>query len=244
MLKLIKESYSWMSCLWPLQIALLVLIFFFLIPAMIFASLETNWGYLDALYYCFISLTTIGLGDFIPGDTPDQAMRPLYKACTTCTDPIACIQRVSFDGQNQLFQSTFSSESRPWCSPFRSSTTFQAATWSSSSCCQLIAVERETAWMDPDLEGLEVRPKQLTNEFTCKQLPRPGDPSTHNNLMNPKWVDSKKALSRFILTNSMYLGSTRRTYPSGQGSFPTWWWLKISIPGWKDKICQGQGKQK
>jgi len=76
------------------QLVLVVIAFLFLLPALIFARLESQWGFLDSLYYCFISLTTIGLGDFIPGDTPGQAMRPLYKACTTCEGSVN-ILRVS-----------------------------------------------------------------------------------------------------------------------------------------------------
>lgn len=57
---------------------------FLLIPTFVFAYLEDSWGILDAFYYCFISLTTIGLGDYIPGDDPDLENRSLYKIGTTC----------------------------------------------------------------------------------------------------------------------------------------------------------------
>lgn len=56
---------------------------FFLIPAAIFSALEENWNFLESFYFCFISLSTIGLGDYVPGEATNQKFRELYKVGIT-----------------------------------------------------------------------------------------------------------------------------------------------------------------
>ena len=50
----------------PITSCLLVLLTYLVMGAMVFAHWE-DWTYLDGAYFCFISLMTIGFGDFVPG---------------------------------------------------------------------------------------------------------------------------------------------------------------------------------
>ncbi|XP_055268230.1 potassium channel subfamily K member 6 [Moschus berezovskii] len=69
---------------WHLAILLGVMVIVcFLVPAAIFAHLEEAWSFLDAFYFCFISLSTIGLGDYVPGEAPGQPYRAVYKLLVT-----------------------------------------------------------------------------------------------------------------------------------------------------------------
>ncbi|KAM8852880.1 potassium channel subfamily K member 1b [Synchiropus picturatus] len=64
-------------------LAMLAVSFFFLIPGAIFSALEDNWNFLESFYFCFISLSTIGLGDYVPGESANQKFRELYKVGIT-----------------------------------------------------------------------------------------------------------------------------------------------------------------
>ena len=61
-------------------------VLFFIIPAIIFMVIE-EWTYRDALYFVFVSLSTIGFGDFTPGSNPDRptsdSLRSLYRVCVS-----------------------------------------------------------------------------------------------------------------------------------------------------------------
>ncbi|XP_017362090.1 potassium channel subfamily K member 6 isoform X2 [Cebus imitator] len=93
-LLLTHAPLSWLSIRWGWDprraacwhlVALLgvVVTICFLVPAVIFAHLEEAWSFLDAFYFCFISLSTIGLGDYVPGEAPGQPYRALYKVLVT-----------------------------------------------------------------------------------------------------------------------------------------------------------------
>ncbi|XP_029303014.1 potassium channel subfamily K member 6 [Cottoperca gobio] len=62
-----------------LLLMVLMLLCLFVAPAAVFSTVELSWSFLDGFYFCFISLCTIGLGDFVPGTQPGQVYRPLYQ---------------------------------------------------------------------------------------------------------------------------------------------------------------------
>nr|CAH0110147.1 unnamed protein product [Daphnia galeata] len=51
---------------------------FFFFPSAIFAYIE-NWSYLDATYFSFLTLTTIGFGDIIAAQQPNFPLLWLYR---------------------------------------------------------------------------------------------------------------------------------------------------------------------
>ncbi|NP_001011490.1 potassium channel subfamily K member 1 [Xenopus tropicalis] len=67
-----------------LVIGFVAILCFFLIPAAIFSALEDDWNFLESFYFCFISLSTIGLGDYVPAEGQNQRYRQLYKFGITC----------------------------------------------------------------------------------------------------------------------------------------------------------------
>lgn len=52
-------------CHIPVCIVLFLLLAYICVGAAIFSAWE-NWSFLDAAYFCFIALATIGFGDFVP----------------------------------------------------------------------------------------------------------------------------------------------------------------------------------
>ncbi|XP_014662153.1 PREDICTED: potassium channel subfamily K member 18-like [Priapulus caudatus] len=63
----------------PISIALLLMVIYMFIGAVIFTVGEKDWDYLTAFYFCFISLSTIGLGDVVPKDKAfHDAMAGVY----------------------------------------------------------------------------------------------------------------------------------------------------------------------
>lgn len=60
-------------------IMLFILVGCFLVPAWVFSTLEVNWSFLDSIYFCFISLTTVGLGDYVPGLDSQHPHVDLYR---------------------------------------------------------------------------------------------------------------------------------------------------------------------
>ena len=74
-----KMELFWMKLL-VLTIAMTVgLTLLILIPAAIFAHIS-GWTYFEGIYYCFVSLTTVGFGDFVP--TSPAKYSGIYRICS------------------------------------------------------------------------------------------------------------------------------------------------------------------
>ena len=50
-------------------VSLILVLFMLLLGGGIFSVAEQPWSFVNAFYFCFVSLTTIGFGDMIPGES-------------------------------------------------------------------------------------------------------------------------------------------------------------------------------
>jgi len=55
----------------PITLSLTVMVSYICGGAILFGEWE-GWNFLDGFYFCFITLSTIGFGDILPGDAVDQ----------------------------------------------------------------------------------------------------------------------------------------------------------------------------
>ncbi|KAG5853270.1 hypothetical protein ANANG_G00071330 [Anguilla anguilla] len=56
----------------------------FLLPATALCLLVPGWSFLESFYFCYISLSTIGLGDYLPGGTRSLASRKGLEFAISC----------------------------------------------------------------------------------------------------------------------------------------------------------------
>lgn len=81
----------------PIYISLLLISGYIAIGALLFDLWEEDWDYLVGSYFCFITLTTIGFGDYVPGMGREKwAQDKLILCCLYLVFGLALIA-MSFD---------------------------------------------------------------------------------------------------------------------------------------------------
>lgn len=62
--------------------ALLVIMVIVLVSGTLFYAHHENWSYVDALYFCVMTMSTIGYGDFAPTTTVSKVFTIVYALTT------------------------------------------------------------------------------------------------------------------------------------------------------------------
>lgn len=64
----------------PAILVLLIFLFYIFIGAFLFSS-TSGWSFLDSIYFCFITISTIGVGDILPQSSELYAQLQLFACC-------------------------------------------------------------------------------------------------------------------------------------------------------------------
>ncbi|XP_034413694.1 potassium channel subfamily K member 1 [Cyclopterus lumpus] len=65
-------------------LSVLVLSFLFLLPALLLCALQPDWSFLDALFFCFVVLSTVGQGGNSLGRNWGPTAKEMLQLLTTC----------------------------------------------------------------------------------------------------------------------------------------------------------------
>ena len=90
----------------PITACLLLVVWYIVFGAILFTIWETEWDLFTGAYFCFITLSTIGFGDIVPGMTnEDWADEVKQVVCTLylligLTTLAMCFELIQERGQN------------------------------------------------------------------------------------------------------------------------------------------------
>jgi hypothetical protein len=73
----------------PISLCLLVMVSYVVGGALLFSEWE-GWGYLEGSYFCFITLSTIGFGDMVPGDSISDDTEELLSVAPVNNKFVLC----------------------------------------------------------------------------------------------------------------------------------------------------------
>ncbi|XP_070711357.1 potassium channel, subfamily K, member 7 [Pempheris klunzingeri] len=89
-------SYNRAALLHAGLLSALVLSLLFLLPALLVCVLEPSWSFLDALFFCFVTLSTVGQGGNSLGQTWGPAAQETLQLFTTCYLLVGLVLMVTF----------------------------------------------------------------------------------------------------------------------------------------------------
>ena len=73
----------------PLYVSLVLIAGYVSLGALMFGLWEDSWDFLIGSYFCFVTLSTIGFGDFVPGTSPDAwASQVIIAICRLHTGSV------------------------------------------------------------------------------------------------------------------------------------------------------------